>query len=457
MINKANTNEWHVGEAWMINAALVKNYRPDDIIAAAEARRRLNDVSMKKNEDPDILFEQLAEIEVACAGTTITITEQDCIGVVFATSSEKYHSVLTSEQRTKGADLTMDDLEDAMNRLWRQGGGSQKKHTSDDGGEMMFAAFGGTCCNCQEKGHRANQCIKKDGPINGNLNASGITRGKFKGECNNCGNIGYKKSDCWQLEENKNKRPKDYLRVNAEQSNAVISGGTSDDDLDAEFLMCDMCYGEEEGTNETGIIVLAIEHEYDEDEMFNFASENEEVDYEGSVMSFEDIDYPLPDEYLTEMAMCAMKFPNSIKLLLDPNVWIADTGATVHATPNSSVMVKKSDRNVNDSVTMGYGKSEATEWYGYLHVTLCDMEGNTKGDSKMTHVAYVPTSKFNLFSLTRMMINNWILGGDKNSIWLEKGRDKIVFDIKITTSTGAIDCAYMKRKFELTNLSNDGK
>jgi hypothetical protein len=75
----------------------------------------------------------------------------------------------------------------------------------------------------------------------------------------------------------------------------------------------------------------------------------------------------------------------------------------------------------------------------------------------MTKMAHVKTSKFNLFSLTRMMINNWILGGDENSIWLETEENKIVFDRKITTSTGAIYCAYMKRKFELTNLSTDGK
>jgi hypothetical protein len=188
-------------------------------------------------------------------------------------------------------------------------------------------------------------------------------------------------------------------------------------------------------------------------------SENkeEEYEYEGNMMSFEDVDYPLPDEDLAEIAICAMKFPNGMKMLLDPNVWIADTGATVHATPKSSAMIKKSDRNGNYSVTMGNGKSEATEWYGDLPVTLCDMEGNIKGDSKMTHVAYVLTSKFNVFSLTRMMINNCILGGDENSIWLEKGRNKIVFDIKITTSTGVIYCAYMKRKFEFTNLSTDGK
>jgi hypothetical protein len=57
MINKAKTDEWPGGEAWMINAALIKKYRLDDIIVADEARRRLNDVSMKKYDDPAILFE----------------------------------------------------------------------------------------------------------------------------------------------------------------------------------------------------------------------------------------------------------------------------------------------------------------------------------------------------------------------------------------------------------------
>jgi hypothetical protein len=194
----------------MINAVLVNNYRHDDNIVAVEVRCMLNDVSMKKNEDPAILFEQLAEIEVAYAGNTIKITEHDCIGVVFATASEKYHSVLTSEQRTKGDKLTMNDLEDAMNQFWRQGGGSQKKHSSDDSCDMVLAVFLGTCYNCQEKGHRANQCPKKDGPSSGNCNASDNTRDKFKGECNNCGRIGHKKSECWQLEKNKNKHPKEY-------------------------------------------------------------------------------------------------------------------------------------------------------------------------------------------------------------------------------------------------------
>jgi hypothetical protein len=281
MITKAKTDEWPGGEALMINATLIKKYRPDDIIAAAEARRRLNDVSMKNNDDPAILCEHLAEIEVDYAGTTIKITEQDCIGVVFATAAEKYHSILTSEQRTNGADLTMDDLEYGMKQLRRQGGGSQKKHTGNDIGEMVLAAFGGTCYNCQEKGHIANQCPKKDGPSNYNHNASGNTRGKFKGECNMCGKIGHKKSHCWQLEENKNKSAKDYRPGNAEHGNAAISGGTGDNNSDTEFLICAMCYDKEQGMNEEDIAVLADEHEYeydedeDEDEI-KLVSENEE-------------------------------------------------------------------------------------------------------------------------------------------------------------------------------------
>jgi hypothetical protein len=85
-INKAKTDELPGGEAWKIRESLVKKIRPNDIIAAAEARHRLNDVSIKKHEDPAVFFEQLAEIEVAYAETTIKITEKDYIGVVFCNS-----------------------------------------------------------------------------------------------------------------------------------------------------------------------------------------------------------------------------------------------------------------------------------------------------------------------------------------------------------------------------------
>jgi hypothetical protein len=67
-----------------------------------------------------------------------------------------------------------------------------------------------------------------------------------------------------------------------------------------------------------------------------------------------------------------------MKSLLDPNVWISDTDTTIQATPNTSDMVKKSEKKCNDSVTMGNGKSESCEWYSDFPVILCDMEGTVK-------------------------------------------------------------------------------
>jgi hypothetical protein len=86
----------------------------------------------------------------------------------------------------------MDDLEGAMNQLWRQGGISQKEHTTDDGGKMVMAAFGWTGYNCQEEGYMSNQCPKKAGPSNGNYNTGGNTKGRFSGTCIHCDKIGHK-------------------------------------------------------------------------------------------------------------------------------------------------------------------------------------------------------------------------------------------------------------------------
>jgi hypothetical protein len=59
--------------------------------------------------------------------------------------------------------------------------------------------------------------------------------------------------------------------------------------------------------------------------------------------------------------------------MLDPNVWIDDTAVTAHATQNPSDMIKKSEKECNDSVAMGNGHSEATLWFGDLPVTCCHM------------------------------------------------------------------------------------
>jgi hypothetical protein len=108
--------------------------------------------------------------------------------------------------------------------------------------------------------------------------------------------------------------------------------------------MCRICYDEGEGSTGTHYTVHAIESIAQN--AFYFVTEDKEEEGKGSVTSIVEIDiaYPLADEPVYEMDLCAMNFPNSMKLLLNQKIWISDTAATVHATLNPSDMIKKSEK-----------------------------------------------------------------------------------------------------------------
>ena len=78
----------------------------------------------------------------------------------------------------------------------------------DDGNEAALALANIECYNCHKKGHRAAQCKKpKSG---GHGNSRQRRKPSFTGTCNNCGKVGHKVVDCWDLEANKSKRPKNW-------------------------------------------------------------------------------------------------------------------------------------------------------------------------------------------------------------------------------------------------------
>jgi hypothetical protein len=64
----------------------------------------------------------------------------------------------------------------------------------------------------------------------------------------------------------------------------------------------------------------------------------------------------------------------------------------------------------------------------------------------MSDVKVFPDNKFNLFSITKKLISGWKLGGDTNSIWLSKGNNNVVFDLKMKTKEGSKFAMYMHRE-----------
>jgi hypothetical protein len=64
--------------------------------------------------------------------------------------------------------------------------------------------------HCKQTGHKAHECPKETGNGNGRSNGKSNGKGRFQGKCKNCGRQGHKDDDCWENEENKEKRPKWY-------------------------------------------------------------------------------------------------------------------------------------------------------------------------------------------------------------------------------------------------------
>ena len=104
-------------------------------------------------------------------------------------------------------------------------------------------------------------------------------------------------------------------------------------------------------------------------------------------------------EERSEVAMSSMTFPAKLGLLDDPNVWIADTGATVHSTPHAAGMVDIKKASGMDSVTMGNGASVNATIIGNINGTICDKFGNEVCVSQMRDVSHLPLKAPNATSL----------------------------------------------------------
>ena len=258
LLTKAKTVAWPGGEAWKVKEALLKKYRPDDVLTVSELKKRLNNVSMKANQDPSDMFEELAAIEHAYSSTAATLGDQDLIGAVFAAAPEKYHTVLGITADIKGEALEIEDFEKAMYNLWRQGGGKPSVENKDN--ELVLGAFAGTCYVCKNQGHKATDCPSKNkggggGGNNQGSNKRGGGKKKFMGNCNNCGKFGHMKSNCLALEANKDKRPNGY-RGTTEQVAAAV--GTSADD-EIEYVLCRVTHGVQDLMGQDDFVIVPDE------------------------------------------------------------------------------------------------------------------------------------------------------------------------------------------------------
>ena len=318
----------------------------------------------------------------------IEIPEADFVAVILDAASEEYQAVLTSERARLKEDITVTDLEETMRSHWHTLSTRNNKSDADDEGKEIALANVSFGGTCFLCKKKGHRI--KDCPEKKTKGGTG-TGSKFNGKCNNCGKQGHKGADCWEKAENADKRPKNWK--NKEVSAA---GVTIDSSTPVEFIMC-------------GVTRDAI------------TSVNP------------------PDG-----------FADTHELLKHPDIWVADSATTVHNTCHSSGVVNV--RKDGQAIIMGDGNELKMQEMGDISVTVCDRKGNQKFDAKLMDVAVNPNGPFNLFSTSKLQKEGWILGGDKEAIWLSKGNATIRFDILVSNPKAQLFCAYLKRKTEVAGV-----
>jgi hypothetical protein len=138
LIYKAQTTDWPGGLAHLVVTALKKKYQPVNTMSLVEMRHAVAAVSMKKDDDPSSLFEQISGIDNRFQNAALTMLDEEKIATILMAAPKKYITLLTAEQRQKGVNLKLDDLQEAMLARWRQTHNSTEQSEESEIGLTAF-------------------------------------------------------------------------------------------------------------------------------------------------------------------------------------------------------------------------------------------------------------------------------------------------------------------------------
>lgn len=386
-VSKSKSEAYPNGRAWVLMEKLKKKYSPDDLASVTEFKNDLNRVSFgKATSNPDKMFDQISKLQNKYGLIDYKIDWNEIVAHVIRIMPYGYQFLLTKYTRKKdNTEETFEDLENEICEFYRQTNTAADSKQKND--EEEDAEVSLMASNFKGTCFTCKKQGHKASECPNQKTKTAKPDNKTTKACGHCGKKGHNESACWL--KNPSKQPEWYKKRMANKANKSETAATN---IDAEVL------------------------------------EEPEISLNG---------------------VDALTFPPSLKMVDDPNVFVADTGASAHSTGHMHGLYDLKDAEADDSVMNSTGSSQKTAKIASLNGMLCSNRGAQLNTMKLTGVQYVPGQRFNLFSLTKAIRDGWKLGNDGDeSIWIEKNDKKIVFDVKIPTKTGFLLGCYIMRNVE---------
>jgi hypothetical protein len=124
------------------------------------------------------------------------------------------------------------------------------------------------------------------------------------------------------------------------------------------------------------------------------------------------------------------KQKHSRELLVSEDIWIADTGATSHVTKHLKGGVTHCKTDVKTSGVRGVAAEASYEMD--IPAIYCDATGQQCFLVQLNNMQVSDQFNFNLFSVTRVMLKGFELGGNAEELTLKKGNCVLRFDLCYT-------------------------
>ena len=310
LIDESKTDSLPDGDAHLAWTKLCDRYEPKTNATKVELKKEFNDSSLSTGEDPEVWISDLERVRQRLKLLKIEISEEDMVIHVLNNLPREYENLVElCEVQINAGTLKLADLKAQLISKYRRiSKNDSAKHD--------------TALNVKQKNKKA-----------------------FKGRCNGCGKYGHKKADCWELEDNQDKRPSNW------KTRKTSTGNTSTSEGKRFNGTCNYCgkYGHKE---EDCYKKKNDKKTQDKTNTAAFALTSTEKD-------------------ITDYAMKMNDRKNNTKMTDD--IWICDSGATSHMMYDATNM--KDLKTFNGEVTIGDGNSLKITHVGTLSAKVVQKDG----------------------------------------------------------------------------------